>query len=168
MDHGYPHDLWRLHGPQTSTWLQMAAWNINVHGIWQQHRPWASTWPLVATWTIDIAMIPVAAWIMDIHMVSGGSKDDGHQSAWPAAGARITDTSTAFGGSLDHGDLLRRLNPGSEPLISDILLLRDRAIMWLRSMFGGRAYESSRLLHILLPLFLNYICWNTVLTILCH
>lgn len=99
-------------------------------------------------------------------MVSGGSKNHGHQSAWPPAVAKITDTSLAFGGSIDHGDVLKRLIPENEAFISDILLLRAGVIMWLRSMFGSRAYASFRLIHILLPLFQNYILWNTVLTIL--
>lgn len=54
----------------------------------------------------------------------------------------------AFGGSMDHGNTLRKFSSESEPLfISDILLLlRVRVMVGLgRVMFGDRTHEGSRL-----------------------
>lgn len=180
-EHGPQHGLRCPHRPQTSKWPQVTVCIMVTHmasrsnmdhrhqrGFRWQHGSQTSTWHLAAAQTMGSHMI--SSGNMDHRHYHGpsGSVDHGHQSAWPPAVAKITDTSMAFGGSIDHGDLLRRLNPENEAFISDILLLRAGVIMWLRRMFGGRDFASFRLFHILLPLFQNYIFWNTVLTALCH
>lgn len=74
-------------------------------------------------------------------------------AAWPLAAAQIMDFNmvsidVVSGDIMDHRSLLRRLNPGKEPFfISDILLLRVRAMMWLVSMSGDWVFESSKLLY---------------------
>jgi len=69
-DCGLPHSFWLWHGPQTSTWPQVAVdhrhqldprlllGHGHQHGPWWQHRLQTSTWPLVVTQDTDIHMAP--------------------------------------------------------------------------------------------------------------
>lgn len=70
----------------------------------------------------------VAAQIMDFHVAFGGSMD--HR---PQCGLIM-----AFSSNMDHGNLLKRLNPESEPffLSNVLLLLRVWVIMGLGSILG--------------------------------
>ena len=58
-----------------------------------------------------------------------------------------------FGSSMDHGSLLRKLNPENElfSIVNILLLLRARVIIGLGIMSGGRIFQSSRLLYTTLP-----------------
>lgn len=50
------------------------------HGVLRHHRPQTSLQPPVTAWITDINIVP--AQIMDIKMISGGSKDQEHPQAF--------------------------------------------------------------------------------------
>lgn len=86
IDHKHACGLLFQHGPQILTWIQVAAWIMDIpmafgdnldhghqQGPWLQHEPWIPSWSLVALWDLDVNTSPGLSRAMDMNMALCGS-----------------------------------------------------------------------------------------------